>query len=134
MGQIRPVRVIHFVTRGTIEERIQKILSEKLELFAGLFEGESDEVLFQSVADTSLLDGIRELVGEEAPSRKKTPPTDKTAPYPVEKILDSLTELAEALNQWPNEWQLDPPKRLRLEVALKGILERLENSQAGESS
>lgn len=134
MGQIRPVRVIHFVTRGTIEERIQKILSEKLELFAGLFEGESDEFLFQSVADTSLLDGIRELVGDEAPSRKKTSPAEKTAPYPVEKILDSLTELAESLNQWPNEWQLDQPKRLRLEVALKGILERLENSQAGESS
>ncbi|MCE9530100.1 MAG: DEAD/DEAH box helicase, partial [Planctomycetes bacterium] len=44
MGQERPVRVINFVTRGSIEERVQKANETKRALFAGVFDGDSDEV------------------------------------------------------------------------------------------
>src|SRR5207244_5691132 len=53
MGQERPVRVINFVTRGSIEERVLRAIEAKRLLFAGIFDGESDEVEFAALGQTS---------------------------------------------------------------------------------
>ncbi len=67
MGQSRPVRVINFVTRNTIEERVLRAIDSKMALFAGVFDGESDEVNFAALGQPTFLGGVRELIGEERP-------------------------------------------------------------------
>jgi len=64
MGQSRPVRVVNFVTRGTIEEKVLRTLETKKGLFAGVFEGDADEIPFGAVNNTGFLDTIRELADE----------------------------------------------------------------------
>jgi hypothetical protein len=65
MGQSRPVRVINFVTRGTIEEKVLRTLEAKQGLFAGLFAGDADEIPFEAISTGGFLDTMRELVGVE---------------------------------------------------------------------
>jgi hypothetical protein len=72
MGQDRPVRVVNLVTRGTIEERVLRTLEAKQNLFAGVFEGDADEVPFEAVRTPSFLDSMRALVND-APSRSPEP-------------------------------------------------------------
>src|SRR5215213_810013 len=68
MGQKRPVRVVNFVTRGTIEERVLKAIEAKRSLFGSVFDGDSDAVDFAALGSTSFLDGVREVVGIEKPA------------------------------------------------------------------
>jgi SNF2 family DNA or RNA helicase len=65
MGQERPVRVVNLVTRGTIEEKVLRTLEQKQNLFAGVFDGEDDEIAFGAVQPGGFLDGVRELIGEQ---------------------------------------------------------------------
>jgi hypothetical protein len=65
MGQSRPVRVINFVTRGTIEEKVLRTVEAKRGLFAGVFESDADEIPFEAVNTSGFLDTMRELVSEE---------------------------------------------------------------------
>jgi SNF2 family DNA or RNA helicase len=76
MGQERPVRVIHLVTRGSIEERVQRTLEQKRSLFAGVFEGDGDEVCFAALGRPAFLDGVRDLIGE-SPARGPEPAGEK---------------------------------------------------------
>jgi superfamily II DNA/RNA helicase len=69
MGQSRPVRVINFVTRGTIEEKVLRTLEAKQALFAGLFAGDADEIPFEAINTGGFLDTMRELVGSESGGR-----------------------------------------------------------------
>jgi hypothetical protein len=64
MGQNRPVRVINFVTRGTIEEKVLRTVEAKQGLFAGVFEGDADEIPFAAVNTGGFLSTMRELVDE----------------------------------------------------------------------
>jgi SNF2 family DNA or RNA helicase len=64
MGQSRPVRVINFVTRGTIEEKVLRTVEAKQGLFAGVFEGDADEIPFAAVNTGGFLSTMRELVAE----------------------------------------------------------------------
>ncbi|HEV3144685.1 MAG TPA: DEAD/DEAH box helicase [Gemmataceae bacterium] len=64
MGQSNPVRVILLVTRGSIEERVLRTIEMKRSLFAGVFDGESDEVCFHSLARPAFLESVREMIGE----------------------------------------------------------------------
>ena len=44
LGQHRPVRVVHFIAQGTIEEGMLTLLGFKKSLFAGVLDGGQDEV------------------------------------------------------------------------------------------
>jgi SNF2 family DNA or RNA helicase len=67
MGQNRPVRVVNFVTRGTIEEKVLRTLESKQCLFDGVFEGDADEIPFGAVNTSGFFDTMRDLVdGTEA--------------------------------------------------------------------
>jgi hypothetical protein len=72
MGQSRPVRVINFVTRGTIEERVMRTVEAKQGLFAGVFEGDADEIPFEAVNTSGFLDTMRALVDEEEARKQET--------------------------------------------------------------
>src|SRR5215213_7429530 len=68
MGQDRPVRVVHLVTRNSIEERVLKVVEQKRALFSGLFDGDTDEVSFAALGQPKFLDAVRELLEGEAPA------------------------------------------------------------------
>src|SRR5205823_4019532 len=63
----RPVQVLNFVTRGSIEERVLETVRVKQSLFDGVFCGTTDAVSFAALERKPFLDVVRELVGEEAP-------------------------------------------------------------------
>jgi superfamily II DNA or RNA helicase len=93
LGQHRPVRAIHLVTRGTIEERVLKTLELKRSLFAGVFAGTADEVSFEALGQRTFLDTVRTLIGEEAP-----PPTPSASEgkAPAPPSTDGRDALARA--------------------------------------
>jgi superfamily II DNA or RNA helicase len=95
MGQGRPVRVINLVTRGTIEERVQRVMAQKRELFAGVFSGDGDEIEFTTANQPKFLDAVRELVEEKQEpiesERRGSPPPSGAA------LLSASVEMLEAL-------------------------------------
>jgi superfamily II DNA or RNA helicase len=66
MGQRRSVHVLHFVARGTIEERISKIVASKRALFEGLFVEGADQIVLDDSGQAPFLERVRELVEEDA--------------------------------------------------------------------
>jgi superfamily II DNA or RNA helicase len=100
MGQHRPVQVFNLVTRDSIEERVLKALESKRTLFDGVFNGTTDEVLFDSLGHNAFLATVRTLVADEEPA---PPPTAPVAP-PVEDARQALAQAGvqflEALAAW----------------------------------
>lgn len=79
LGQLKPVQVIHLLTQGSIEERVWETIRLKKALFAGLFDGATDEVSFAKLGRRSMMQAIREVVQETAPAPAPPP---KPAPAP----------------------------------------------------
>lgn len=91
MGQERPVRVLNFITRGTIEERVQAILRQKQELFTSLFDGSEDEVEFAAANPTALLSAVRLLLSEAKP---ESTPVTNAGPSPA--LVEQTVALVES--------------------------------------
>src|SRR6185312_15825996 len=72
MGQHRPVQVFNLVMRDSIEERVLRTLAVKRSLFAEVFTGTSDEVIFATLGQQAFLETVRELLSEAKPT--ETPP------------------------------------------------------------
>ncbi|MDY3559502.1 DEAD/DEAH box helicase [Gemmata sp. JC673] len=142
MGQNRPVRVINFVTRGTIEERVLRTVESKQALFAGLFAGDADEIPFEAVGTGGFLDTMRELVetgaeaedggqrasdhdqktqGERAPAL----PPSSLATRPSPSAWHGLAQIVEgacAVLADPDAMQQLPPEaRERLRAAIRSL-------------
>jgi SNF2 family DNA or RNA helicase len=62
MGQKRSVRVLHFVTRDAIEEKVRQVLEEKQALFDGVLTEGVDHVIFDEAARASLVERVSRLV------------------------------------------------------------------------
>jgi len=63
LGQRRTVHVLHFVTRGAIEERVRQVVESKRALFAGLLVDGQDAVVLDPRAGATLVERLREVVG-----------------------------------------------------------------------
>ncbi len=97
MGQHRPVQVFNLVTRDSIEERVLRTLERKRTVFAGVFSGTSDEVMFGSLGHQAFIDTGRELVAEEPlplPSTEVKPATTEVSGAPA---VDGRVQFLEAL-------------------------------------
>ncbi len=120
LGQNKPVRVINLVTRGTIEERVMRTLEQKQNLFAGVFDGDEDEIAFAAVPTGGFLATVRELIGEAKPEVAKV--VVSMTDWPV---LESTVELLESLVKWCGrsdvQEQLTPELRGRLMAAMGKI-------------
>ncbi len=98
MGQHRPVRVIHLVTRDSIEERVLYVLSRKRALFEELFAGSSDELALEGVGQQVFLDAMRELLPPSEPSADRLVPPGPTGAAETESSLALLgVQFLEAL-------------------------------------
>jgi SNF2 family DNA or RNA helicase len=124
MGQKRPVRVVNFVTRGTIEERVLRAIESKRLLFGSVFDGDSDAVDFAALGSTSFLDGVREVVGIEKPA-PVAPDVPATAESAV-GLLEANVRMLEALAAWDAAGPWPPALRERAGAALRTLLERVE--------
>ena len=120
LGQKKPVRVVNLVTRGTIEERVLRTLEQKQNLFAGVFDGEEDEIAFAAVPTGGFLATVRELLEDAKPEMAKL--QVQVLDWPV---LESTVELLESLVKWCRrddvQEQLTPELRGRLELAIGGL-------------
>ncbi len=100
MGQHRPVQVFNLVTRDSIEERVLKALAAKRSLFEGVFDGTTDEVLFESLANQAFLETVRELFTDTPPrAAVLVPPAApaEAAPDPRQALVVAAVQLLEAL-------------------------------------
>lgn len=129
MGQSRPVRVVNLVTRGTIEERVLRTLEAKQNLFAGVFDGDEDEIAFASVNQSKFLDAVRDLLAEPRPEPAAAPaatsdPGARAALWQAgAQMIEALNQLAEA--ERPTWVTADPGLRTRLHTGLTELLRRL---------
>ncbi|HEY2784608.1 MAG TPA: DEAD/DEAH box helicase [Fimbriiglobus sp.] len=114
MGQKNPVRVVNFVTRGTVEERVLRTLESKRDLFAGVFAGEDDDLAFSAVTQETVLDGLRVLLGEKPDDPPPTPPAADTASVLAEAAVRVIEAAVEGLAAQP----VPPPLRTRLAGAV----------------
>ncbi len=65
MGQRRSVQVLHFVTRGAIEERVRQVVEDKRALFDGLLVDEADSVVLSAAARSTFVARVRRLLRQD---------------------------------------------------------------------
>lgn len=63
LGQRHPVRVVHFVAQGTIEEGMLGLLSFKRSMFAGVLDGGQDEVFLGGTRLTHFMEQVDRATG-----------------------------------------------------------------------
>jgi superfamily II DNA/RNA helicase len=143
MGQNRPVRVVNLVTRGTIEERVLRTLEAKQGLFAGVFEGDADEIPFEALKATGFLDSMRALASdapasgaESAAASRESPPAAAGTAGParpaatVNPMWNGIAQLLEAacaaLAEPHTAAQLPPEMREKLRSAARNLSSRLD--------
>jgi hypothetical protein len=79
LGQHRPVRVVHFISKGTIEEGMLGLLAFKRSLFTGVLDGGQDEVFLGGTRLKRFMDSV-EKAATSVP--QPMPP----APEPAEAV------------------------------------------------
>ncbi len=89
LGQKQPVRVVNFVSQGTIEEGMLQVLKFKKSLFAGVLDGGETEVFlggsklnkFMETVE-SATSAIPEEMLEDSEEALRTPPDEQAGPEP----------------------------------------------------
>jgi SNF2 family DNA or RNA helicase len=114
MGQESPVRVVNFVTRGTIEERVLKTLEAKQNLFNNIFEGEEDEIAFRNISEPRFLSGLQNLLADTPIEVPATPTVTPASPTALIQLLEATEKLIRdtPLNQSQRESLREVAKRL----------------------
>ena len=72
LGQQKAVRVLNFISKGTIEERILGIIGIKQSLFAGVLDGGEDRIVLDDKKFKKLMDTVTQLTDEEQPVETKS--------------------------------------------------------------
>ncbi len=73
MGQIRPVRVINFVAKGTIEEGMLSVLAFKRSLSAGILDGGSSEISLGGSRLNRFMKDVENVTGHMGEGEAVTP-------------------------------------------------------------
>lgn len=63
LGQHRPVRVVHFIAQGTIEEGMLGLLAFKQSMFSGVLDGGQDEVFLGGTRLARFMEGVEQVTG-----------------------------------------------------------------------
>lgn len=64
LGQSRPVRVVNFISEGTIEQGMLALLSFKKSLFAGVLDGGQDEVFLGGTRLKRFMESVEKVSGD----------------------------------------------------------------------
>jgi ERCC4-related helicase len=73
MGQVRPVRVINFVSKGTIEEGMLSVLAFKRSLSAGILDGGSGEISLGGSRLNRFMKDVENVTGNMGAGEAVTP-------------------------------------------------------------
>lgn len=73
MGQVRPVRVINFVAKGTIEEGMLSVLAFKRSLSAGILDGGSGEISLGGSRLNRFMKDVENVTGNMGEAEAVTP-------------------------------------------------------------
>ena len=73
MGQARPVRIINFVAKGTIEEGMLSVLAFKRSLSAGILDGGSGEISLGGSRLNRFMKEVENVTGQMGESEAMTP-------------------------------------------------------------
>jgi superfamily II DNA or RNA helicase len=63
LGQHRPVRVVHFISQGTIEEGMLRLLAFKKSMFAGVLDSGENEVFLGGTRLNRFMESVEEATG-----------------------------------------------------------------------
>jgi hypothetical protein len=63
LGQHRPVRVVHFIAQGTIEEGMLSLLAFKSAMFSGVLDGGQDEVFMGGTRLKRFMESVEKVTG-----------------------------------------------------------------------
>ena len=94
LGQSQPVQVIHFLTSGSIEERVWETIRVKKSLFAGVFDSPTAEVSFAALGKKSVLQAVKEIFADQ-PGRSK-PIIEAAKPEPIKVEPEPVARAATA--------------------------------------
>jgi superfamily II DNA or RNA helicase len=73
MGQVRPVRIVNFVAKGTIEEGMLSVLAFKRSLSAGILDGGSGEISLGGSRLNRFMKDVENVTGRMSESDAVTP-------------------------------------------------------------
>ncbi|MCG2682024.1 MAG: SNF2-related protein [Planctomycetales bacterium] len=73
LGQHRPVRVVHFIAQGTIEEGMLGLLAFKKSMFTGVLDDGKDEVFLGGTRLKKFVESVEKATGEIPPSMPRQP-------------------------------------------------------------
>ena len=96
MGQTRPVRIINFVAKGTIEEGMLSVLAFKRSLSAGILDGESGEISLGGSRLNRFMNDVENVTGRMGESAAVTPAEEAGAIVAVDDAVsaeDRATDL-----------------------------------------
>ena len=100
LGQHRPVRVVHFIAQGTIEEGMLSLLEFKTAMFRGVLDGGQDEVFLGGTRLKRFMESVEQATGsipQAMPQAAELP----EPPGPAERAESDAGEAAEALRKPP---------------------------------
>jgi superfamily II DNA or RNA helicase len=96
MGQARPVQVINFVAKGTIEEGMLSVLAFKRSLSAGILDGGSSEISLGSSRLNRFMKEVENVTGSMGESEAMTPAEEVTnivTADPVQSTEDANVDM-----------------------------------------
>lgn len=99
LGQHRPVRVVNFVSQGTIEQSMLSLLSFKKSLFIGVLDGGQDEVFLGGTRLKRFMESVEQAtdsIPAAMPAEEAMPPEPaiETAASGVEAAVEEFEEQA----------------------------------------
>jgi superfamily II DNA or RNA helicase len=97
LGQTRPVQVISFVAKGTIEEGMLSVLGFKRSLFAGILDGGESEVFLGGGRLKRFMESVEGVTtGIPVPAAEEPPEAAPAAPLSDETATDDDADAAAA--------------------------------------
>lgn len=129
LGQKKPIDVYNLMSDGTIEAHVAQLIHNKKALFDGLFDGDSDSLLFESSGQ--FLGQLREVYPERPPTRGQRDadvrsPDDPEESPEVEAALEAADESTDTATE-PVPTQ--PGDASRVQSLFRGV--RLETHDDG---
>ena len=114
LGQHRPVRVVHFIAQGTIEEGMLGLLAFKAAMFSGVLDDGKDEVFMGGTRLKRFMESVEKATGSIPPSGPQEPRT------PAEVRAAETTEPARRKTQ-PAEKAPPPEEQIWADVVTAGV-------------
>jgi SNF2 family DNA or RNA helicase len=80
LGQHRPVRVVHFIAQGTIEEGMLALLGFKKSVFSGILDGGQDEVFMGGTRLKQFMESVEKATTAISKPMPVEPPSEPEGP------------------------------------------------------